>query len=522
VITTLGVVGGGTMGAGIAQLGLTAGLDVVLYDTSPQALEEARERIKTGIRKGRERGRWTTEATVADSRLTLTTGLEGFGSSELVIEAAPEQLELKHQLMRDLTRVCRPGAVLASNTSSIPLTLIAAGAPNPELVVGMHFFNPAPLMELVELIPAEQSSEHALQLATETGEALGKRVIRAPDGPGFLVNRCGRGYSGEPLRILTEQIAGPAQIDRICRVGGDFRMGPFELMDLVGLDVSFAVAKSFAELSFGEPRWRPMPVQARMVASGKLGRKTGRGWYDYADGPYRPQDPALPEAGDATGREIVILGEGPLAVHMRSLADAAGFSVRATLGGGAEVSIFADPLEDAGALADTDFPIVSCAARSLSSRHLREAVGFNVASLAGHGRLVELTGTDATPAALVDRATSVFATLGMQAEWVRDGPGLVLGRVLAQVINEAAFAYGEGLASVADIDAGVVLGLNYPRGPLAWGAQIGWDAVLATLEGLWQERREERYRPAPALSAAAAGAPQLAASALQAAGVSGW
>jgi 3-hydroxybutyryl-CoA dehydrogenase len=520
VITTLGVVGGGTMGAGIAQLGLTAGFDVVLYDTSPQALEQAKERIATGIRKGRERGRWTTDATVTDSRLTLTTSLDGFASSELVIEAAPEQLELKHQLMRDLTAVCRPGTVLASNTSSIPLTLIAAGAPNPELVVGMHFFNPAPLMELVEVIPAEQSSEQTVQLATETGEALGKRVIRAPDGPGFLVNRCGRGYFGEPLRILAERIAEPAQIDRICRVGGDFRMGPFELMDLVGLDVSFAVAKSFAELSFGEPRWRPMPAQARMVASGKLGRKTGRGWYDYSNGTYRPQDPDLPEPGDASGRELAIVGEGPLALHLRSLADAAGFSVRETLGGGAEASIFADPLEDPGALADADFPIVSCAARSLSSRHLADAVGFNVASLAGNGRLVELTRTDATQQAHADRATSLFATLGMQAEWVRDGPGLVMGRVLVQVINEAAFAYGEGLASAADIDTGVVLGLNYPRGPLAWGAQIGWAAVLATLEGLWQERREERSRPAPALSAAAAGASPLAGMTLQAAGVS--
>ena len=174
-----------------------------------------------------------------------------------------------------------PDAVLATNTSSIPVTSLAGAAAAPENVVGMHFFNPPPLMKLLEVIAADQTGERAVQLAREAGEAMGKRVIRAADGPGFLVNRCGRPFGAEALRLVQERVATPEQVDRICRLGGGFRMGPFELMDLVGIDVGYAVAQSFTELSFGEPRWKPSPLQARMVAAGRLGRKAGRGWYEY-------------------------------------------------------------------------------------------------------------------------------------------------------------------------------------------------------------------------------------------------
>src|SRR5436190_21184401 len=196
-------------------------------------------------------------------------------------------------MFQQLGDICGDDAVLASNTSSIPITQIAGVARNPENVVGLHFFNPAPLMKLVEAIPALQSSDSALQAAVDVGEAMGKRVIRANDGPGFLVNRCGRPFGSEALRILQERLATVEQIDRIYRVGGGYRMGPFELMDLVGIDVGYAVAQSFMELSFGEPRWRPNPLQAQMVAAGRLGRQTGRGWYDYSGGGPQRSDDAL-------------------------------------------------------------------------------------------------------------------------------------------------------------------------------------------------------------------------------------
>src|SRR3954447_19490134 len=280
----LGVVGAGTMGAGIAQLGVLAGMDTVLFDPVEDALGHGVEYVEKNLTKGAEKGRWSADdAKAAQGRLRAVHSMDELGDRQLVIEAAPERLELKRDLFEKLSSLCDSGTVLASNTSSIPITQIASASAEPENVVGLHFFNPPALMKLVELIAALQTGEQALATARAAGEAMGKRVIDASDGPGFLVNRCGRPFGSEALRLLQERLATVEEIDRIYRQGGGYRMGPFELMDLVGIDVGFAVAQSFTELSFGEPRWKPNPLQAQMVAAGRLGRKTGRGWYDYTD-----------------------------------------------------------------------------------------------------------------------------------------------------------------------------------------------------------------------------------------------
>ncbi|MDP9135346.1 MAG: 3-hydroxyacyl-CoA dehydrogenase NAD-binding domain-containing protein, partial [Actinomycetota bacterium] len=283
----LGIVGAGTMGAGIAQLGCAAGIPTVLHDPLPEALERGAAAARKGL------ARWVEKGTVgpeAESLLSTAALIDGLAGCDLVIEAAPERLELKRELFAELSRVCGPDAVLATNTSSIPVTALASAAERPENVVGMHFFNPPPLMRLLEVIRADQTGDRAVELAREVGAAMGKEVILAADGPGFLVNRCGRPFYTEALRCLQERLASHEAIDRIHRLGGGYRMGPFELMDLVGIDTGFEVAKSFTELSFGEPRWRPNPIQARMVAAGRLGRKSGRGYYDYSREPYRPAD----------------------------------------------------------------------------------------------------------------------------------------------------------------------------------------------------------------------------------------
>jgi 3-hydroxybutyryl-CoA dehydrogenase len=304
----IGVVGAGTMGAGIAQLACLAGSRTLLHDPVPEALERGAENARTGLAKGVKSGRWSQEeAEAAAARLEACASLEELAPSALVIEAAPERPDLKRELFAQLSAVA-PEAVIATNTSSIPITELAGGAARPEQVVGMHFFNPAPLMKLVEVIPAMQSAERAVELVRATGEAMGKRVILAADGPGFIVNRCGRPFYTEALRVVQERIATPEQVDRICRMQGGFRMGPFELMDLVGIDVGYEVAQSFNRLSFGEPRWRPNPLQARMVAAGRLGRKTGRGWYDYSgDGPHRPEDPPEPPPEDLAQEPVPVL-----------------------------------------------------------------------------------------------------------------------------------------------------------------------------------------------------------------------
>src|SRR6478752_5437105 len=287
---TIGVVGAGTMGAGIAQLAcLQAGARTLLHDPMPDALARGVEGIEHQLDRGVERERWSADdAAAARARLEAAERLEDLAPCDLVIEAAPESLALKHELYERLSAVVAPECVLATNTSSLPVTAIASAATDPERVVGMHFFNPAPVMRLVEVIAGDASDERAMAVARAAGEAMGKRVIVAADGPGFLVNRCGRPFGLEALRLLAERVATVERIDRICRLGGGFRMGPFELMDLVGIDVGLEVAKSFHEQSFGEPRWKPNVLQARMVASGRLGRKTEAGWYEYPDGePYR-------------------------------------------------------------------------------------------------------------------------------------------------------------------------------------------------------------------------------------------
>jgi 3-hydroxybutyryl-CoA dehydrogenase len=460
----VGVAGAGTMGAGIAALAAEARLPTLLYDPDPEALARAPEIVEP----------------VRD--------LGALADCGLVIEAAPEDLDLKRDLFARLADVVEPDCVLATNTSSLSVTALAAGLPHPERVVGMHFFNPPALMRLVEVVAGEASSTHALTVAREAGEAMGKHVIDAADTPGFVVNRCNRPFGLEALRLVQDGAAAPQQVDRICRMAGGFRMGPFELMDLVGLDVSLAVSRSFYEQSFGEPRWRPSPLLARRVAAGHLGRKTGRGWYEYPPG--RPPDPEPPEPGGGDGL-VVIAGGGTVAGELWAAAENAGWDVAAPDEAAGEVPFL---ILDCGYEADT--PLQGGPQAILIDEAPLAALdpagaGFHL--VPPLGRLVELTGRR-QPA-----AERFFATLGMHADHVTDAPGLVLGRIVAQLVNEAYFALGERVGCAADIDAGMELGLNHPRGPLAWGELWGLDAVLAVLEGLLAEYRDARWRPAPAL-----------------------
>jgi 3-hydroxybutyryl-CoA dehydrogenase len=292
-VERVGVVGAGTMGAGIAQIAALGGYRTLIYELDGKALERGLEQLRGGLRRGAERGRWSEQdAQDALGRIETDTIIEVLRDCDLVIEAAPEDLDLKRNLFDRLASVCWDSAVLATNTSSLSVTAIAAAVSSPERIVGMHFFNPPALMELVEVVAGDESGEPALALATEVAQGMGRTPIRARDSVGFVANRCVRPFFLESLRMLGEGIGSHDQIDRVIRLGAGLRMGPFELMDLIGIDVNFAVARSFWEQSFGEPRWRPSPIQQRMVASGRLGRKTGRGFYLYEDGtPHRPRDP---------------------------------------------------------------------------------------------------------------------------------------------------------------------------------------------------------------------------------------
>jgi 3-hydroxybutyryl-CoA dehydrogenase len=461
----VGVIGAGTMGAGIAQLAMGAGAETFLVDP----VEGAVERGEAGIRKGVER--WAAKGREVDPAL-LHTGrdLGALRNCDIVVEAAPERLELKHELFAALSReVVSEDCVLASNTSSIPITAIARAAERPERVVGMHFFNPAPVMKLVEVIAGLESCDAALARTRELGEAMGKRVIDCRDGPGFLVNRCNRPFGLEALRLLQDGIADVPAIDRVVRAAG-FRMGPFELQDLVGIDTGFEVSKSFAELGFGEPRWRPSPLSAQMVAAGRFGRKTGRGWYEYADGrPHRPDDPEPPSAGEPL--PALVVGDSPLARELRE----------ATTATGAALAI------DCDGSYDGELPV----ARLLDAAPLagRSGCGFFALPPVGAVELVDGPGADV--------ARRFFESIGRPVIAIEDCVGGVIGRMVCQVINESAFAVQEGVGSPDDVDAGMQLGMNHPRGPFAWLEAIGAPQVLRLLDGLHAFTGEERYRAAP-------------------------
>jgi len=525
----IGVLGAGTMGAGIAQLACRSGARTLLHDPIPEALQRGLERVRDGFQREAARGRITAEEAQAGvERLHAVDDLAAFAPCELVIEAVPERLDLKHELYARLSEIVGEECVLATNTSSLLVTAIAAAASNPERVVGMHFFNPAPVMRLLEVVAGEQSSEDALALAQATGEAMGKTVIRASDGPGFLVNRCNRPFGLEALRLLQERIADVQTIDRVCRMEGGFRMGPFELMDLVGVDTGLEISKSFFEQSFGEPRWRPSPIAARYVAAGLHGRKTGRGYYAYGSAgeaggtPYRPEDPDPLESGTSSGEGVVVIsGAGVLAEELRSAATGAGYEVRsphAPSGGvlpalaidcdckpaGEDREILAERRRSSRGGTPTAGPggarLLLCSQGSLGALDPGgSAIGFHVLAPLNEASLVELTRSESSSPLAAGRAERFFNALGKHVAWVGDAPGLVLGRIVCQVINESAFALGEGVGGARDIDLGMVLGLSHPHGPFAWADAIGLDHVLAVLESLCKEYREERYRPAPTL-----------------------
>ena len=290
----IGVVGAGTMGAGIAQIAALGGYETRLYDPIPAALDSGLEKLNGALTKGVAKGLWNeAEADAASGRAGGAHSLADLAECDLVIEAAPEDLDLKRRLFAAIAEACGSKTILASNTSSLPITAIAAPLAHRERVVGMHFFNPPALMKLVEVVATGEAATEVLNATTEVGRRMGRTPIRAKDSPGFIANRLARPFTLESLRMLADGVAGAETIDRVCRLGGGFRMGPFELIDLIGLDVNLSVARSFYAQG-GEPeRWQPSPIQEGLVSEGRLGRKSGHGFYGYSDGARREPDPDL-------------------------------------------------------------------------------------------------------------------------------------------------------------------------------------------------------------------------------------
>ncbi len=409
---TIGVIGAGTMGAGIAQVAAQSGRAVILYDIKPEFVERGLTGIRKGLQGRVDKGKLTAADMAATlARIQPSTDRAALAPAAWIIEAAPESLALKGELFGALDAICGPQTILASNTSSLSITALGATTKRPERVVGLHFFNPAPVMALVEVIAGQRTDPAVTAATVELARAFGKTPVQARDTPGFIVNRVARPFYGEALRLLGEQVLPVEEIDRLIRLAG-FRMGPFELMDLIGIDINFAVTESVYAAFFNEPRYRPHPIQRRMVDSGMIGRKAGEGFYRYSGATSTP-NPLL--ALDPTYARALTFPRLP------------------------------DTLD----------------------RRLGDAL------VAG--------GTDAT---IIERE--------------RLAP-YVIGRVVCGIINEAAFALGERVASAADIDTAMRLGVNYPQGPLEWANKLGLPLVLEMLEHLYDFYHEERYRAAPLL-----------------------
>jgi 3-hydroxybutyryl-CoA dehydrogenase len=463
-VERVGVAGAGTMGAGIAQVACLGRFDTYLHDPDPAALAAGEQRLRDDLLSGVERGHWSRgEADAASARLRAVRRLEDLGRCDLVVEAAPEDLQLKRGLFERLAAACRPETILATNTSSLSVTAIASAVERPERVCGMHFFNPPARMRLVEVVAGEATSEEVIEVATDVAERIGRTPIRAADAVGFIANRCARPFTLEALHLVGERLAPPVAVDGIVRLGGGYRMGPFELMDLIGVDVNLDVARSFFERSGGEPRWRPHPLQERLVADRRLGRKSGRGWYTYGEGPHRPADADPPDLDPALSLPA---GSDP--------------APPALVPGG----FLAQPVETA----------------SLDALGGEEGVvGYVALPTLAEASLVELTrGATASD----DAAAAVeayFRGLGKRTQWVGDAPGLVLGRIVAQLVNEASFAVSERVGSAEDVDTALRLGFNHPRGPFEWALAIGPGRVLGILDALRRELGHDRYRAAPLL-----------------------
>jgi 3-hydroxybutyryl-CoA dehydrogenase len=330
------------MGAGIAQIAALGGYETRLHDPVPAALDTGNERLHAALTKGAMKGLWSEEdADAASARVGGAHSLADLGECDLVIEAAPEDLGLKRKLFAGLAEACGPATILASNTSSLPITAIAALVPQRERVVGMHFFNPPALMKLVEVVATADSSATALNSTTEVGTRMGRTPIRAKDSPGFIANRLARPFTLESLRMLADGVADAATIDRVCRLGGGFRMGPFELIDLIGLDVNLSVAHSFYAQG-GEPeRWQPSPIQEELVAEGRLGRKSGHGFYKYAEGARRKPDPDLAiEAPTLDAEQLAKIDPAAPAILPRliaQIANEAAFALEEEIGSPADM-----------------------------------------------------------------------------------------------------------------------------------------------------------------------------------------
>jgi 3-hydroxybutyryl-CoA dehydrogenase len=481
------VVGAGAMGRGIMQVAAEGGMQVIAYDVQPGAAAKARAFVVGMLERGVAKRTLGPEAAAAAAeRITVADGFGDLKAAHLVVEAIVERLDVKQALFVELDALCPPETILASNTSSLPITAIASKCRNPERVAGLHFFNPVPLMKLVEVIPGIRTAPSVTDALMVIARRMTREPVRCTDSPGFIVNHIGRAYVPEAARIVSEGVASAFAIDRIMTGAAGFKMGPFQLQDLVGADVSVSVMESLLAQFYGEPMYAPQPVQRLRVDGGLYGQKTGAGWYPYADG--RRVDPPMP-AVPAVKPARIWIKPSPrhpeLQAPLRELLAQSGGDIETGQEPSADAAILLTPIGYDLTTAIVDLKLDA-------TRTVAVDVLFGV----DKGPLT-LMASPATSPAVMNGVHAALAAGRLPVFVINDSPGFVAQRVVAHIINVACQIAQRQVATPADIDKSAKLGLAYPHGPLTWGDQLGPKRVLHILDCLETFYREPRYRPSP-------------------------
>lgn len=509
------VIGSGAMGAGIAQVAAAAGHTVKLYDSRPESVAKAMADIGQAFNKLVAKQRMTpVDAAAALARLQPVLALDELAAANpaMVVEAIVESLDAKHAMFVQLENLVHDGCILATNTSSISVTAIGAGLRAPERLVGMHFFNPVPLMALVEVVSGLATDSAVAQTVYDTAAAWGKQPVHARSTPGFIVNRVARPYYAEGWRLLAEGAADAATIDAVLRDAGGFRMGPFELMDLIGHDVNFAVTQSVFAAYFNDPRFTPSVQQQELVNAGFLGRKTGRGCYRHGDGAVN--DPARSEAAlprpafVSYTQEAGSVGAGLAAVqpHGAAVTDALAARLRAA---GIDVAhrktaeVHARQADHAPAFHCNGAAVYltdgrSATRRAADNQHPDTVLVDLALDYASASRIAVACADQCAPEAY-QAVVGLLQAAGFTVTRLDDVPGMAVMRTVAMLANEAADAVNQGVCSAADVDLAMQKGVNYPRGPLAWADAVGVDHVVTVLDNLATSYGEDRYRVSPLL-----------------------
>ncbi|WKN19790.1 3-hydroxyacyl-CoA dehydrogenase [Azotobacter vinelandii] len=492
-INRMAMVGTGVMGTGIAQIAAQAGLEVKLFDTREGAAQNAHDNLAKTLVKLADKGkigRADAESTLA--RLEVADSLDALADCELVVEAIIERLDAKQALLKQLEAIIPADCILATNTSSLSVTSIACGCAHPERVAGFHFFNPVPLMKVVEVIDGLATDPQIGDCLQALAARMGYRGIRAKDTPGFIINHAGRAYSTEALQILKEGVAEPAVVDRILREGLGFRMGPLELFDLTALDVSHPVIEAIYNQFYQEPRYRPSPLTRQMLEAGHVGRKVGRGFYRYENGQMIGPPPSQPVPAVAELPPVWVGAE-----NERDRANLVGVLEKL----GAQLENGEAPSSEALCLLAPYGIDAATAACRFGTDPARTLCVDPLLELSRHRTLML---TPVTRADMRDAAHALLARDGIGVTLINDSVGFVAQRVLAMIVNLAGDIVQQRIASVDDLDEGVRLGLGYPQGPLAWGDSVGPQRLLNILERMTELTGDPRYRPGPWLRRRAA------------------